>query len=318
MSKNVRRIAAAVVLLVAVACKHNEGDSVVVTGDGTRLSSEAIDKDPLALLPKDPVMLAWVDARGFFASPLGGEANRLTAKYFPLGQDAGFVASRDLQSLVGGVYSLSGVDVVFVAKGDFHPEMIKAVAERQVAAAGAVPLIHSRYAGNDVYTAGNLGLTAVTTHTLLLGSQTGMRRALDRIRDNRLTREAPEWMAKLIEQPQAALVLAGDTSSRPELAALAKTTPFLAGLSSFRILGNFQPPGLNFAGTLSYLSEESARTGAESLRNAGQMAGALNLFAIFGLSSPLRKLEVNTQGTDTMFVSAFDAEGVAQLLARVM
>jgi hypothetical protein len=44
----------------------------------------------------------------------------------------------------------------------------------------------------------------------------------------------------------------------------------------------------------------------------------LNLLAVFGISSPLRKLEVSTQGTDTMFVSALDGKGLADLLSRAM
>jgi hypothetical protein len=305
-------------LWAASGCKHNEGDSVIVTGDGARLSSEAIDRDPLALLPSEPLAITWVDAQAFFASAMGGEANRLATKYIPLGQDAGFVAQRDLRTIVGGVYSLAGADFVAVAQGDFHPDLIKAAVERASAAPSAVPLVRSSYAGNDVYTAATIGFTVVTAHTILLGNQTGMRRALDRIRDNRLKRDVPDWMIKLVEQPQASLVLAGDASGRPEMNALAQTAPFLVGLSAFRILGNFQPPGLNFAGTLSYPDAQKANAGADALRNAGQLAGALNLLAIFGLSSPLRKLEVSTQGTDTMFVSAVDGKGLADLLSRAM
>src|SRR5260221_14541194 len=89
-----------------LACRHNQGDSVVVTGDGDKLSAEAIDRDPLALLPKDPVVLGWVDVQAFFGSPFGPELNRLAAKYVPLGQQAGFVPQRDLKKLTSVVYSL--------------------------------------------------------------------------------------------------------------------------------------------------------------------------------------------------------------------
>ncbi|HEY3592298.1 MAG TPA: hypothetical protein VGL13_00430, partial [Polyangiaceae bacterium] len=170
----------------------------------------------------------------------------------------------------------------------------------------------------DVYTAATVGFTVVTEHTLLIGNQTGMRRALDRIRDNRLKRDVPDWMITLVEQPQASMVLAGDAAGHPEVAALGQTLPFLVGLSGVRILGNFQPPGVNLAGTLSYADAQSANAGADALRNAGQLAGALNLLAIFGLSSPLRKLDVTTQGVDTMFVGALDGRGLADLLARAM
>src|SRR6267154_2716385 len=126
-----KRLIGLVVLGFALlACKHKDGDSVIVTGEGTRLSSEAIDRDPLALLPANPVMLGWTNTQAFFGSAFGGEVNRLAMKYVPIGQEAGFVAQRDLKSMVGGVYSLAGADVVAVAQGDFNPDLIRASADR--------------------------------------------------------------------------------------------------------------------------------------------------------------------------------------------
>ncbi|HKQ69086.1 MAG TPA: hypothetical protein VJT73_07095 [Polyangiaceae bacterium] len=300
------------------ACKHNEGDSVVVTGDGLRLSSEAIDHDPLALLPANPVAMAWIDAQAFFNSSLGGEVNRLAAKYVPIGVEAGFVPRRDMKKIVGGVYSLAGADVVAVVQGDFNVEMIGAAADRHAVTPGGVPLVHSKYAGNEVYTAGNVGFSVVTKHTMLVGNETGMRRALDRVRDNRLKREIPEWMTKLMENPQASMVLLGDVTGQPQVAALAKMAPFVNGLSNFRILGNFQPPGVNLAGTLTYPDAASATQGATNLQNLGQMAGLLNMLAIFGLASPLQNLQVQSQDNSATFVTAIDGQSLSRLLARVL
>jgi hypothetical protein len=308
------------VVLLALAfagCKHNEGDSVVVTGEGTRLSSEAIDKDSLALLPANPVALGWLDAQAFFASPFGTELNRLAAKYVPLGQEAGFVPQRDLKKVVAGIYSLAGADIVGVAQGDFNPDLIRASADRHTTSQLGVPLVHSAYAGNDVYTAGNIGFTVVTQHTLLVGNETGMRRALDRIRDNRLRREVPAWMTKLMENPQASMVLAGDVTNQPHVAALTKSLPFLNGLMNFRILGNFQPPGLNLAGTLSYSDPTSAAAGAGALRGLGQMGGLTSVLAIFGIGSPLQNVQANSQDNDATFVMALDGQSLVRLLAML-
>jgi hypothetical protein len=308
-------------LLIAgstLSCKHNEGDSVVVTGSGSRLSSEAIDRDPLALLPGQPVVLGVVDVPAFLASPLGGEINRLAAKYVPLGQETGFVLQRDLKKMVGAAYSLAGVDVVAVAQGDFNPDLIRSAVERRVMTPGGVQLVHSKYAGNDVFTAGNLGFTVVTRHTMLIGNETGMRRALDRIRDNRLARDVPEWMTKLIETPGAATVLAGDVATEPRVAAMARMAPFLGGLSSFRIVGNFQPPGVNVAGTLSYADAQSAAVGANALRGLAQMSAVTAVLAIFGLGAPLQNLQVENHDRDATFVTSADAESLARLLAQVM
>jgi hypothetical protein len=302
----------------AVSCKHNDGDSVVVTGDGVRLSSEAIDKDPLALLPANPVVLGWVDAQAFFGSQFGGEINRIAAKYLPIGQQTGFVPQRDLKKAVGGVYSLAGADFVIVAQGDFNAEMIRSAADQHTTTPGGVALVHSKYAGNDLFTAGNVGFTVVTQHTMLVGNETGMRRALDRIRDNRLKREVPDWMTKLMDNPQASMVAAGDVTGQPQVAAMAKNVPFLNGLSNFRILGNFQPPGVNLAGTLSYPDPSGAAAGANALRSLGQMASLMNVLAIFGLSSPLKDLQVNTQDNDATFVTAIDAKSLTRLLGQIL
>jgi hypothetical protein len=311
-----KRLIAFIVLAIALAgCPHKDGDSVVVTAEGTRLSSEAIDRDPLALLPANPIVLGWTNTQAFFASPFGGEVNRLAAKYVPIGQEAGFVAQRDLRSMVGGVYSLAGADAVSVAQGDFNPDLIRASADRHAMTPLGVPLVHSKYAGNDVYTAGNIGFTVVTTHTMLVGNETGMRRALDRIRDGRVRREVPEWMTKLMDNPQASMVFAGDLTNQPHVAAMAKTAPFLNGLMNFRILGNFQPPGVNLAGTLSYPDATSAAAGANALRGVGQMAGAMNVLAIFGFGSPLQNLQVQSQDNDASFVMAVDGKSLVRLLA---
>jgi hypothetical protein len=314
--KFARVVLCGLVLLMCelVGCKHKDGDSVIVTGEGTRLSSEAIDHDPLALLPANPVVLGWTNTQAFFASGFGAEVNRLATKYVPIGQEAGFVAQRDLKTMVGGVYSLAGADAVAVAQGDFNPDLIRASADRHAMTPLGVPLVHSKYAGNDVYTAGNIGFTVVTAHTMLVGNETGMRRALDRIRDGRVRREVPEWMTNLMVNPQASMVFAGDLTNQPHVAAMAKTAPFLNGLMNFRVLGNFQTPGLNLAGTLSYPDGASAAAGAEALRGVGQMAGAMNVLAIFGFGSPIQNLQVQSRDSDATFVMAVDGQSLVRLL----
>jgi hypothetical protein len=305
-------------LSAALDCKHNDGDSVVVTGEGARLSSETIDNDPMALLPANPIAVSWVDAQAFFASPFGAELSRIAAQRLPIGAEAGFVAQRDLKKLVGGVYSFAGADAVAVAQGDFDPVKIGAAADAHATTPVGVPLVHSRYAGNDVYTAGNVGFTVVTRHTMLIGNETGMRRALDRIRDNRLKREVPEWMAKLIETPQAALVCAGDVEGQPQVANVARLAPFLNGLRNFRVLGNFQSPGLNLAGSLAYPDAASAAAGASSLRSLTQPSTLTALLALLGLGSPLRDVQISTQDKETTFVAGLDAQSLTRLLSQLM
>jgi hypothetical protein len=124
-------------------------------------------------------------------------------------------------------------------------------------------------------------------------------------------------MTKLMDNPQASMVLAGDLTNQPPVAAMAKTAPFLNGLMNFRVLGNFQPPGVNVAGTLSYPDQASAASGATALRSVGQMAGAMNVLAFLGLGSPLKDLQVQSQDTDATFVMAVDGQSLLRLLAML-
>jgi hypothetical protein len=303
--------------IAAVGCRHNQGDSLVVTGDGTRLSSETIDADPVALMPSGPVVMFWVDAQAFFASPFGAEIGRIAIKDFPLGQEAGFSPARDTRRVVGGVYSMAGADVVAVVTGDFRPDLIRAAAEQKAVGPTGKPLTHSQYAGNDLFTSGNVGFTVVTPHTMLVGNETGMRSSLDRIRDNRVKRDVPEWMVKLMDNPSASLVAAGDVASQPVVAAAARQAPFLSGLSSFRILGNFQPPGLNLAGALTYPDPAGAASGAASLRGLAQATSFLSLLAVFGVSNPLQSMQADVKDNDVQFVMGIDAQSLTRLLGAL-
>lgn len=298
-----------------VGCAH-QGDSIVVTGEGRRLSAEAIDADPLALLPSQPIAVATLDAKALFESPLGAQLAALFAKNFPLGLEAGFVPERDLERIVGGAYSFSGVDGVAVLSGTFSPEAIAAAAERHAITPLGVPLVRSRYAGNDVYTAGNVGLSLLTPRTLLVGSETAMRRAMDRIRDNRLRREVPEWIVSLLETEQATLVAAGDLESSAPASTIAKELAFLDGVKSFRVLGNFQPPGINLAGALTYPDPAAAGRGAKLLQSVGQVSGLMNMFSFLGFGSPVRQLDSRVVENDLQFVAALDGQSVTRLLAQ--
>jgi hypothetical protein len=259
-------------------------------------------------------VLFWLDAKAFFASAFGSGLARVATKYLPLGPETGFSPSRDLRQAVGGVYSMAGADAVAVVQGDFHPDLIRAAAEKQTSMPTGKPLVHSQYAGNDLYTSGNVGFTVVTQHTMLVGNETGMRRALDRIRDNRVAHDVPEWMVKLTEHPNASVVAAGDVTSQPVVATMAREAPFLSGLTSFRVLGNFQPPGLNLAGALSYPDATAASSGADALRGLAQATGWLNLLSIFGISNPLQSMQAEVKDNDVQFVMGLDGQALTRIL----
>jgi len=48
------------------------------------------------------------------------------------------------------------------------------------------------------------------------------------------------------------------------------------------------------------------------------MASLMNVLAIFGLSSPVKDLQVNTQDNDATFVTAVDAQSLTRLLGQLL
>lgn len=83
-----------------------------------------------------------------------------------------------------------------------------------------------------------------------------------------------------------------------------------------RAVGNFDPPGINLAGTITHTDHDSARASANGLLQAG---GTLNMYGrLFGLGQPLQKLETRAVGNDTQLVIAVDGAAVQVLMKRFL
>src|SRR5947209_8302543 len=78
-------------------------------------SRDALDGDPLALLPGSPVFAGNVDARSLFGdATVAAELSALSDKLVPLGDDAGFLPSRDVDRVVFAGYASTGADVAAI------------------------------------------------------------------------------------------------------------------------------------------------------------------------------------------------------------
>ncbi|HSN98612.1 MAG TPA: hypothetical protein VLS89_09940, partial [Candidatus Nanopelagicales bacterium] len=152
-------------------------ESLILVG-GEPVDAATIDRDPLALLPSGIVMLSYLDAAALFQSSLGGEVDTLIHQLLPIGSESGFVPSRDVTRVHGGLYAMQGADFCAVLQGNFDPEAIRRSADSRALTVLGAPLVKTRYAGNDLYTAGNIGFVVLTRRTVLTGNETGMRRAL--------------------------------------------------------------------------------------------------------------------------------------------
>lgn len=318
-ARRVVRALAVACLAVSVAGGWGCGASPEVvrrTVTERSLTDEQIDEDPWALLPSGAVTWAEVDAKKLFAGQFGQEASVLLADHLPLARGAGFDPARDIERIHLGVYATAGSDVAVVARGTFDGKKIRqAVAENPTAAHGR-EILSTRFAGFDVYVVDGAALAPITNRTLVFGSEIGVRRVLERIEESRIRRALPVWYEDMLKT-RAPLSIGVDLDAQPVPATVRTRLAFLQGLRAGRLLGNFESPGLNLAGTLTYDKPESASAAAEALeaqvKNLDRYALLLNLFKI---PQPVRRLETRAVRESTEVAIEVEGRAVAAGLAR--
>jgi hypothetical protein len=301
---------------LAFGCAKKQ-ELVTQTAADKELTARQIDDDPLALLPGGAIGAFYVDTQKLFASELGQKLLAMARARAPLPDAAGFDPARDLKSVYVGSYSMQGADVAAVLTGTFDREKIEKTAESTDQTALGAPVVKSTYAGRTLYTSRNVGFVVLTERTVLAGNETGIRRTLDRIKEGRVKRELPEWMSKLLLTKGASAAGGVDLRSQPVSDAARAQLPFLNELETARMLGNFESPGLNIAGTLTYTDEAAAQRGAESVRKLHEMLQNYRfLMAIIGIAQPVQKLEAEAAGKDTRFVVGLDGQAIVRLLEK--
>jgi hypothetical protein len=305
--------ALAIALATTVVGCPRKDEALILVG-GEPVDAATIDRDPLALLPSGAIMLGYLDAATLFTSKLGPDAGKLLQALLPLGPEANFVPARDVIRAYGGVYAMQGADFCAVLQGNFDTDAIRRAAESRKVTISGAPLVKSTYANNDLFTAGNIGFVLLTSHTVLTGNETGMRRALDRLRDGKLQRSVPSWMIDLLGTQGAAFAAAGDLSTQPAVDAATSSLPFASGLRLVRVLGNFKPPGLNFAGALTYKDAQSAATGASTLGNLQQVAQFMTWLSSWGFGASIPPMQVVQNGNDVAFTLPLDDSAVRILM----
>nr|PZN27375.1 MAG: hypothetical protein DIU78_05290 [Pseudomonadota bacterium] len=169
-----------------------------------------------------------------------------------------------------------------------------------------------------MFTARGLGFTVLTARTIVFGTETGLRRALDRLESGRIERRLPKWMIDLVAAPSAPLVFGADFTTHPVPDAARRELAFLDGVSTLSLVGNFAEPGLNAAGTLTYGTPEAAVRGATQVKDLSNRLGTYGpLLALVGIAQPVRKLEAEAVDDEVRFVLGIDGAAVARLLDLV-
>jgi hypothetical protein len=300
-----------------IGCAKSE-DVIVHTGQGKEQTALQIDADPLALLPGGAVTVGVLDVEALFASQFGDKLLEVAKRRAPVPDAAGFEPKRDLKKAYFGTYSMQGADVAGVALGTFDPKKIEAAADGVQKTPLGVPVAKTMYAGRALYTAESVGFTILTSRTALFGNQTGIRRALDRIKEGTAKRELAPWASKVLAQSGVPFAFGSNLKENPVPNALRNKLPFLDGVETLSVVGNFAPPGINLAGTLVYPDEAAAKTGAGKVSETRAMLDTYTPFlSLLGIPQPVRKLDADAVGREGHFVAGLDAVAFSALLSRL-
>jgi hypothetical protein len=284
---------------------------------GAADKSADLDGDPLALLPGSAVFAGNLDARALFdQSAVGPRLAAIGDRLLPLGDDAGFRATRDVDRVVFAGYATTGADVAVIVRGRFDEAKFAAATK----AKDGTAIVKGTYAGRTTYSIGGASYAVLTSKTVVVGTGDGLRRVLERVQAGTFTRALPPWVTETLDTNGAQVAVAGDFATQPvaSVAVGSLRLPWLQGLRQARGVGNFQPPGMNFASTLSYGVPQQAEAGADGVRS---LDGWLKVLGPLLGGIRLQNLAVSTDHSDLRCKFALDdqaLEGLLGLASRLL
>ncbi|MFO0551571.1 MAG: hypothetical protein U0271_24500 [Polyangiaceae bacterium] len=343
MRSSRRDVLAAVAAVASSAALAGCGGSLTPAASYTP-DPEVFDSDPFVLVPRHAVALLAMDLKAAFTSPFATEIGSWISSALPFGAEATFVPSRDTTRALGALLALQGTNFCAIVQGRFDGRAIGAAAEARRAQGGANPMVLTPYAGHSIYTVQNVGFALLSQKTIVIGDEIAIRRVLDRVAYTAsLERVVPDWMTALAATRSASFALAANfgvdgaipalapepgapavraptltrasanTATQAILEAGGRTYGFLRALRAMRVLGNFQAPGLNIAGSLTYTSKEHAEAGAGEIRSLSQMLSWVTTFGGGSFTPP----SVAVSGADVGVVEQLDAGTAQSLLSMV-
>lgn len=300
--------------LVSVACAP--APEVIRPTTRHPASAKTIDADPWALLPGGAVAWGDLDASAAFSSSFAEEARVLWLDHLPLSRGSTIDPERDVQRIHFGVYATVGADVAMIVRGNFDPKKIAEAIAKDPLARHGKPIQRTRFAGFDVFVLDGLALVPLTERTLVLGTEIGVRRALERVESGRLVRPLPQWFEKLLAT-SAPLTLGVDLDAQPVPAVVRTRLSFLEGLRAGRLLGNFETPGLNLAGSLTYDRPDTAIAAAADIQaKAASLDQYAVLMSVLRIPRPLRRVRAEAVGQDAQVALEVEGRAIAMLLSR--
>ena len=310
----------ALTLLLATAACSSDQNLVPLMGRGVQAST--IDESPLLLLPRGALAIGRLNAAALWATGFGGQVANIVTTVLPLGPESGFSPTRDVKKVYGAAYAMQGADFAAIVQGTFDVNAMQRAAEARAATPSGAPVVVTNYGGYALYTVANMGFVALTPTTILSGNETGIRRAIDRLRYSQLTEGVPAWMKEVFDDNEGDFAFAADLRDQGAVGAAKDRLPFVNGLLLARGLGNFQPPGMNLVGSLTYADEPTALAGAQSLQELRRLAYFLTLLSNFGVgggSAP--EIRTQAQGFNVAFAAEIDtalASTVLTMMGKIL
>jgi len=278
-----------------------------------------LDGDAYALLPSEPMMLATIDVQALYKSKsVAAQMAMLVERMLPIGEESGFEASRDVERVYVGMYSTQGADAAAIVRGHFDEGKIaRAAAEHTTTKAGGA-INSSQYAGRNVYSVsvGSFvgGFAVLTSKTAVAGTEAGIRRTLDRIRDNKVKLGIAKWMIDTTQTKGAEIAFAADFSSNPVSSAAIRGMPitFLSGMRMARVLGQFKDPGMQIAATITYGEAGQAASAADQIKIVDGWGKVLS--AVLTVIPQVHDLDVATDDKDVRCKATIDEQALRKML----
>lgn len=296
--------------LVAVGC--GGGSSKGAASPET--AQKSLESDPYALLPSGAITWTHVDAKALYASGSSGKKlAELAERYVPIGEEAGFRPSRDLDQAYVASYALSGPDACAVLTGSFDEAKIKAASDKHLQLKGGGVLMATSYAGRTAYTVNNAGFVVISPKLALAGTDSVLRRALDRLAAGNLEHAVPTWATETLNTAGAAFAFAADLNNQPvdNLRIAGVKLEFLPGLRTARVVGNYKAPGLNVGARATYATPDAANGSAAQLQTYARMAEGLGRM---GSIPKLQNTLVRAEGSDVSVSFGLDDAELASKL----
>jgi hypothetical protein len=277
----------------------------------------AVDADPIALLPQGALAIARIDARALVkAGETGPQLGVYADRFFPLADATGAKPSRDLETAWVATYSYSGADLVSLLRGKVDEAGVRKLAETHTPLKNGDTLTAVDYMGSRLYTTKLGAFTFVTPQTTAVGSETLVRRVMERVKDKRVARDPSAFITGVLDAaPAATFVGAADFASQPvgQVAVGMMPLPWAQGISKAKVIVEAKDARVTASARLTYAEPARAAQAAEQLKKTSQMAV---LMAAIG-APPLRDLQIKSEANDVSLGLYVEDKPLAKFLGSL-